>query len=483
MIFVKGLAAFAVGLFIVVGLALHPSINAYHTGFAGLVVSAIFLVSVVAGSAGKRLHVLVLLLFLAFLEPQTKVTNSLQFSIISNGLIVGAISSWFVERPNIPKSSLPILAAIGGMFTMTLLFPFMLGALEWIHIHDALMFVKYGIVTVLAFSVTGRDVKSIVLVLAVSSAIVAGVAFVQAFSVPWFGQWMFETYFSARNYSADEVNHLSAIYSRSYGVAGPIGTALLLAMSLGAWFVLIIRSRATHEMVIASVGICLVLLGIFLTGSRLGVLTAVPAVAFGLTWWAVLGRPSLQVKFLSISVILTMVVVLVASIFSSSFALSTITSTERFVKTIPNLLRGTPDDSFKERMEEFSEVELSYLEFSADRNTGRTSEYLVLLSRYGLAGFLLAWQLWLMIVVRATRAANNGPTMGDRSMGIISLVVAVTLIIGGIGTGALLDPKLMTVLLIVVGLTPVLSRFQYLATSRLPFETEDAVGQRQPVAI
>jgi len=181
-IFEKGLAAFAAGLFIVVGLALNPSINAYHTGFAGLVVSGIFLASVVAGSAGNRIHVLVALLFLAFLEPETKITNSLQFSIVSDGLIVGAGTSWLLEKRGIPKSSLPILGVIGGMFAMTLVFPVIVGKLQWIHIHDALMFVKYGIVATLAFSVTSRDLKSVVIVLAISSSIVAGVAFVQAFN-------------------------------------------------------------------------------------------------------------------------------------------------------------------------------------------------------------------------------------------------------------------------------------------------------------
>jgi len=294
---------------------------------------------------------------------------------------------------------------------------------------------------------------------------------------------MYETYFASRNYTPEEVGHLTAIYSRSNGVAGPVGTALLLTMSLGAWFVLIIRSKTTLRMAIASIGINFVLLGIFLTGSRMGVVTAVPALAFGLVWWSALGRPSVQVKFLSWAAIFLVGVVLVSSIFSSSFALSTITSSERFVTTIPNLLRGTPDDSFKERMEEFSDVELSYLDFSAERDTGRTSEYLGLLRRYGLAGFLLVWQLWIMVVVRATRAANNAPNMSERSMGIVSMVVAITLVIGGIGSEAFLNPGRMTVLLIVVGLMPVLSKFQYLAPRRIPVESEDIGLQAQPATV
>ena len=84
---------------------------------------------------------------------------------------------------------------------------------------------------------------------------------------------------------------------------------------------------------------------------------------------------------------------------------------------------------------------------------------------------------------RAIRAANNGQTMRDRSMGILSMVVAITLIVGGIGSGALLDPRRMTVLLIVVGLTPVLSRFLHRSPSQAPVETESTVLQTKRATI
>ena len=181
----------------------------------------------------------------------------------------------------------------------------------------------------------------------------------------------------------------------------------------------------------------------------------------------------MQLKFLSMSAILVLVFVLVSSIFSSSFAHSTVITTQRYVRTIPDLLRGTPDDSIKERLEDFSEVEISYIEFSAERETGRTSEYLIQLKRYGLAGFLLMWQFWLMVVVRATRAANNAPSISDRSM---------TMVINGIGTAALLDPGHMTVLLIVVGLTPVMSRVHSPIPS-CPRNTEGIGLQAQPATV
>jgi hypothetical protein len=98
-------------------------------------------------------------------------------------------------------------------------------------------------------------------------------------------------------------------------------------------------------------------------------------------------------------------------------------------------------------------------------------------------GFLLVWQLWLMVVVRATRAANNAPNMSDRSMGIVAMIVAMTMVIGGIGSGALMDPSRMTVLLIVIGLTPVMSRAHSLIPSRPPRDTEGIGLQAQPATV
>ena len=95
----SGLAALCVGLVIVLLFANHPSVTPYHTGFAGWVVAGVFLVSVFLGAVSSRLYVLAALLFLAFVEPGVKVTNTLQFGIVSNGLLVGAGTTW-AARPS-----------------------------------------------------------------------------------------------------------------------------------------------------------------------------------------------------------------------------------------------------------------------------------------------------------------------------------------------------------------------------------------------
>jgi hypothetical protein len=69
------------------------------------------------------------------------------------------------------------------MFVFALVFPAIVGELAWIHIYQALMFVKYGVVGVLAFSSNTRDFKWVVVAIAASSLAVAAVSIVQAFHI------------------------------------------------------------------------------------------------------------------------------------------------------------------------------------------------------------------------------------------------------------------------------------------------------------
>ncbi|MCZ6539926.1 MAG: hypothetical protein O6922_08905, partial [Chloroflexi bacterium] len=392
----------------------------------------------------------------AFVEPEVTITKSLDFNIVSNGLLIGAGTTWVLDRPRVALSSLPILGAIAGLAVMTIIFPAVLGSVGWIHIHDALMFGKYGLIAILAFSLGRHSFWWIAGALAAGSLVVAAVAIAQAFHMPWFDPWMYKTYFASRHIPADEVVSLSENYARSYGVAGPIGTALLLVMSLGAWIVMVVRSDTANRVVMSSLGMSLVLVAMYLTGSRLGVVVFVPIMALGFVWWRGAGSPRLQAWGFSVTAAFVLLAALGSVALNDSFRQTAASSTARFVTTIPNLLRGTPDPSFAERIADFAELDLRYLDLTAERNTGRTSEYLVLLRRYGLAGFLLAWQIWVMITVRAARAATRATSTNARSGGFLALAVVLTLIIGAMGGNAFFDPTRMTVLLVLAGLTPAL---------------------------
>jgi len=112
---VKWSTAFLTGLFAVVLIGHHPSIHAYHTGLGGLAVSILFLVAVVGGSAAKRFQVLVALLVLAFLEPEIRIARTLQFDVVSDGLIIGVGLAWLLQDRSFPRTALPVLFVMGGV--------------------------------------------------------------------------------------------------------------------------------------------------------------------------------------------------------------------------------------------------------------------------------------------------------------------------------------------------------------------------------
>ncbi|MCH7983490.1 MAG: hypothetical protein IIC28_05920, partial [Chloroflexi bacterium] len=284
--FVKGLAAFGVGFVIVFLFALHPSVNAYHTGFAGLFVSAIFLTAVVAGATVRRIYVLAALLLLAFVEPEVKVTNTLQFIIVSNGLLIGAGTTWMLDRQRVPVKSFPILAVLALIGTMTIAAPLTIGTVGWIHVHDALIFVKYGLITLVAFTAleTRASWKIPIAATAAGSAAAATFSVVQAFHIPQVNHWIFETYFAASQFSSDEIVEITSHYFRSIGVAGPIGTATLLALSIGSWLLLLITTKGPGAVRVHAFWLLVVLLAIFLTGSRLGMLSATVVTVIGAGW-------------------------------------------------------------------------------------------------------------------------------------------------------------------------------------------------------
>ena len=456
--FVKGLAAFGVGFVIVLLFALHPSVNAYHTGFAGLFVSAIFLTAVVAGATVRRIYVLVALLFLVFVEPEVTITNSLVFNIVSNGLLIGAGTAWLLSKPYIAKSSLPILAAIAGVGLMAVLLPAVVGMLSWIHIHDALMFGKFGLVIILAMSIRPetKTWSMVAASIAAGSFLVAMFIIVQSFHIPAINNWMFSTYLSARNFTEAELPELANNYARAYGVAGPVDSAALLVMSFGAWFVLLIKSDSLRRSILAATGTSLILIAIYLTGSRLGIAIAVPVLLMGIVWFKAARSDRPLLRTFAVTLAFALLAVIGITLTNSSFGETVRTTNARVTSTIPNLLRGQPDPSFRDRIDEYAQLDLGSFRVTGVRNTEWTSEYIVLIYRFGLAGFLLVWQFWIMILIRSVRASSQAIMKSDRMLGVVAVIAVLSTVVAAIGTHSILDPSRMTLVLIAVGLTPAL---------------------------
>ena len=449
-----GVAAPGVGLVVVLLFALHPSVNAYHTGFAGLLVSAIFLTAVVAGASTKRIYVLAALLFLAFAEPEVRITNSLQFVIASDGLLIGAGTTLLMRRQRIPVASFPILAILALMATMTVAAPLTIGTIGWIHVHDALIFVKYGLITVVAFTAleTRASWKIPIAATAAGSAAAATFSVVQAFHVPQVNHWIFETYFAASQYSSDEIVEITSHYFRSIGVAGPIGTATLLALSIGSWLLLLITTKGPGAVRVHAFWLLVVLLAIFLTGSRLGMLSATLVTVIGAGWVvsSSSGRQLLRPAIPVVAVFATLFILVAA--LNPAFGRTVSVSAVRVTSTLPSLIRGYPDPSLRARLTEYRKFEQLGFGFGAERDTELTSEYLILLHRFGPAGFLAAWLAWGLLIAGIVRPAFTGPDRTGRILAAAALLSVTAAIVSATGIQTILEPSRMTVILALVGI-------------------------------
>jgi hypothetical protein len=452
----KGLAAFGVSLVIVILFANHPNINAFHTGFAGWLVSIIFLVSTIVGARVNRLFIVALLLFLAFAEPELTITRTLKFNIVSNGLVLGAGTSWLLSRPRFTISSLPIMGALAGIGAMTVLIPAIYSSVQWIHIHDALMFMKYMLVFALAVSVKPSPKMWLILAgsLAIGSLAVAIFAIIQTFHIPVISGWMFNTYLASWNFTEEEFANLAVTYTRAYGVDGPTGSAVLLALSIGAWLTLLLKSNTLNRTIAASVGSSIVLIGIYVMGSRIGFMVTIPVLVLGYVWLKNARRDRQMLKVFSITFALAILTVAAVANMNYSFGETIHTANGRLVHTIPNLLRGTPDISVRDRLDEYALLSTESFELTGVRNTLWSSEYIVILYRFGLAGFLLTWLLWSMLLVRGIRASQQAFVESDRLIGFIGVVTVLATVIAATGIPSLLEPSRMVVTIIVIGLAP-----------------------------
>ena len=455
----KGLAAFGVGLVIVLLFALHPSVNAYHTGFAGFLVSAIFLASAVIGAISKRLYVLVAIVFFVFVEPEVTITNTLQFNIASNGLLIGAGTAWLLGMQRIEKSSLQLLTAIAGMTLMVLLLPVVAGTFSWIHVHDALMFGKFGLVVILAAGVRTETNAWLVVAgsIAIGSFLVASFIILQTFHIPAVSHWMFTNYLAARSFTELELPQLTSTYLRAYGVAGPVDSAALLTTSFGAWTVLLVKSRTVRMSAIVATGTGFVLIALYLTGSRLGIAIAVPLLIMGYFWIKLARNDRPLLRTVTVTLALTVLLVTVLTVANDSFGNTIRNTNARVVNAVPNLVRGQPDPSFEDRINEYAQLDLGSFKLTGVRDTEWTSEYVVLIYRFGLAGFLLVWLIWAVLLLRGIRASSRAVSEPDRLLGIVASVAVLSTVVAAIGTHSFLDPSRMTLVLIAVGLTPVLS--------------------------
>ncbi|MEE8045474.1 MAG: hypothetical protein V3T49_01405 [Dehalococcoidia bacterium] len=491
----KGLTALSVGLAIVLLFAIHPSVNSYHVGFAGVGLVGVFLASIVVGALTRRLVVLSALLFLAFVEPEIRVTNSLVFNIVSNGLIIGAVSTWLLDSRRIYISLVPVLGILGMFALMTIIGPLVAGWTGWIHIHDALMFMKYGMVAVIAASAfrvgkSGKidaNWKLPVVALAAGSAAAAGFTIIQSFHILAINQWVFGTYFGWKftetELSTDSIALLTnGTYFRAFGVAGQLGTSVLLASSLGGWLLLLGLAKSPVATRLLVFGMSGVLLAIFLTGTRLGMIAAVVVLAIGAGWWVFSSQRHRAIRPVLSPIMVAVMLIVVATNTNYAFGETFATATNRVVSTIPDLLDGNTDASLYSRLIQYSELDRVYFGLGRERDTALNNEYLIFLHRFGPAGFFVTWLAWGLLFKLTAQSAFGRSGSSSRWLGVAGFLAVVAAIVAGIGTESLLNPAMMTIIFGLAGATAATSLRTSVAVPAAIFvlDTGSTVSQDGP---
>ncbi len=234
-----------------------------------------------------------------------------------------------------------------------------------------------------------------------------------------------------------------------------MGTAVLLTLSVGAWSTLLFECRSKLATYSVTIGFVIVVYAVYLTGSRLGMLSMTSAAVVTAYWWVKLGRPQIQIQPVLRSLFICLAVIGLLTAANSSVRQTFITSTDRAANTIPSLIKGTPDPSFAARLAEYEGVELNLLGNPAQRNTEWTSEFLIVLTRFGILGLLLSWQIWTMLFTRAAKAAAGATDRPSRYLGVMASAAVVSGVVSALGAGSLLEPSRMILIVATVGLVPV----------------------------
>ena len=176
-------------------------------------------------------------------------------------------------------------------------------------------------------------------------------------------------------------------------------------------------------------------------------------------WWVRFNRPPVDIRTGAWALLGFIALLGLLTVGNSAFRQTLATSTSRTVDTIPNLIKGTPDPSFASRLAEYEGVELNALGNPAKRNTEWTSEFLILLTRFGIFGLLLSWQIWMMLFTRATRAANSAQDRAERLLGVMGSMAVVAGMVSAFGAGSILEPSRMVIIVATVALVPVVKMY------------------------
>lgn len=386
------LLALAASLSVVIIFAVYPNFDAHQTGLAGYVTAAIFITTWVLGSLSKRLLAVSIIIVLAFIEPETRITDTVTLKLITNGILGGAVLRLFFDRSSIKMSWL--FATVIVYSFIAFWFPLINANLGLIDIYTSFIFLKYGAVILLAGSLpkTKQTWKFISASIMVGSLLVAFVLMIQTTKIPVLDNWMWNVYLWARLDNGPETasnildTNIRANYFRAWGVGIPAVSAGLLSISLGAWFAFLAATK-NRRLVIVTIGLSFVILGILVTGNRGGSLALILGLGLGLYYWNHKQRPTEKLKLISITMILCVGLLAILATTNTAFYKTILNSYDRTFTAIPRVINGVPDKSIEARIDEYHLLDISLIGTKQPRKQFG-SDYLTVMNHLGIIGLI-----------------------------------------------------------------------------------------------
>ncbi len=214
---------------IVGAMILAPATNIELPGFGIVVAAGVFIISTIAGANLRSDRVLLLILAALFIEPSIPVTRSLDFQLITNGLVLGGLLTLrrqdFTKRIVLLAAPVVLFALYAGAMPIVVSAP---RTQIWFGIYESLMLFRIPVIIIVAwrsnwYGLTQLKTASIALVLALVLA-VAGL--VESLHIDGYTVW-FNDYYLAHQ-PVDTASLTS--YYRIRGTAQPIifGTSLVM---------------------------------------------------------------------------------------------------------------------------------------------------------------------------------------------------------------------------------------------------------------
>lgn len=429
----------------------HPSVHPHHAGAAAILIAVIFVTSAVVGARVPTKIAVSAVALLAFTEPGILVTRSLSFDVVANGLLIGATVSAFRSLRMATGSRNIVMVFIAFSAIVTVL-PLLASGHGWIHTHDAVMFLKYSALAALSLIIhKDRDIFHWIMPAVVIGASAAALlTVIQALRIGSLNQLIFSTYLSNLRLSPVDINHFATTYTRAWGVIGPVETAVLLSISVGAFIGVIIRLRSQGSVWVPTAALTFVLAAIFLTGSRLGMAAAGTSLLVAMYVSAATKTTFPNWKRMSVAVIAVIAVLTVVGSMNEALSGTASTSISRVARTPSAIFGDGPDASLQHRLPQYSQIVVVPLGDPTDRDTDKIGEFSRIAMRFGFIGLFGVWWFWTAMIKRSFHRIRYSRVDSGKIAGAAALISITAALITSLGASVLFSPAIMTVLIVLV---------------------------------